>query len=673
MIPVLNKKGEIIQVLFLQLTLIILFFANNLVAQVPADKDTIYIAGSTLTAGNNLLALETTINGDTTSSGERINPNRVYALYQGQIYFQTSPIYVNDPYGTLSIISVPDPDNQTAKEKPIILIVPASNSEVGSNKIYGSIRLDNIYYQTMQMDGHITNELFYCGTRNNLPQKLIINNCLFEFCNIDLFDCSNESGAIGGWPYGASFFITNSYFRNMFNPSQWWGSRIFQCNHPIDTLWIENCTITTAGLTFLQENALTDFAYINHNTIVNNTKYWLLNTFYLNYFVTNNIFINQNWVGEDTNIVSTGTNPDYSFHSTINLDSVTDPIYNPVVQQKYYADNSLHYTDDVNPNNMKVFVSNNVNYYDTILIQDYYKSNVYINNTTGTIPSYLTWLGLGSGPWKIENIPCEWMNTRTKKMFEKYSPKNGGGFVADSAWTGNPKTQTNCIADLSVVNLMAQWNQNQWADPKYPNPPDIVNSKYIYGDYNPSTLPGIINGVKTDSITKNGPGIQVGITKFTDLQENFSQTTYYSSIDKMPVGSLIWNDENNSLYEDKSKNFIHSVEFNLVKAAYINEGGNVSGIFKRLPNLIKAYSLKQNYPNPFNPSTTIQYNIPVFSHVNLDIYDILGRRIETLVNSNKEPGHYFVIFKAKNLASGVYFYRLKAGTFVEIKKLVIMK
>ena len=124
------------------------------------------------------------------------------------------------------------------------------------------------------------NELFYCGTTNQLPQSLTIDNCLFEFGYIDLFDCTNETGAIGGWPYGAKFRITNSYFRNMFFPGQWWGSRIFQCKHPIDTLWVENCTIATAGLTFLQQNQLTDFGYFNHNTIVNNMKYWLLSPYH---------------------------------------------------------------------------------------------------------------------------------------------------------------------------------------------------------------------------------------------------------------------------------------------------------------------------------------------------------------------------------------------------------
>ncbi len=117
----------------------------------------------------------------------------------------------------------------------------------GTNSVIGSLILENIYYVTKEEDGYQNNELFYCGTALKRAQFLTINNCLFEFSSVDLFDCSDEPGAIGGWPYGAKFRITNSYFRNMFNPAKRWGSRIFQCTHPIDTLWVENRTVTTGG------------------------------------------------------------------------------------------------------------------------------------------------------------------------------------------------------------------------------------------------------------------------------------------------------------------------------------------------------------------------------------------------------------------------------------------
>jgi hypothetical protein len=88
----------------------------------------------------------------------------------------------------------------------------------------------------------------------------------------------------------------------------------------------------------------------------------------------------------------------------------------------------------------------------------------------------------------------------------------------------------------------------------------------------------------------------------------------------------------------------------------------------------KEYRLFQNYPNPFNPSTTIRYEIPVRSHVLLSVYDVLGRKVATLVDEVKEAGRYEVLWNpSQDLPSGVYFYVLQAGSFIDTKKLVLLK
>ncbi|MCL4279203.1 MAG: T9SS type A sorting domain-containing protein, partial [Ignavibacteriaceae bacterium] len=86
-----------------------------------------------------------------------------------------------------------------------------------------------------------------------------------------------------------------------------------------------------------------------------------------------------------------------------------------------------------------------------------------------------------------------------------------------------------------------------------------------------------------------------------------------------------------------------------------------------------AYKIEQNYPNPFNPSTTISYFIPTSSFVILKVYDILGNEIRSLVNEEKTPGNYQLEFNAANLPTGIYFYRLQAGSFIETRKMVLMK
>ena len=85
------------------------------------------------------------------------------------------------------------------------------------------------------------------------------------------------------------------------------------------------------------------------------------------------------------------------------------------------------------------------------------------------------------------------------------------------------------------------------------------------------------------------------------------------------------------------------------------------------------YILSQNFPNPFNPTTTIKYQIPELSFVTLKVYDVLGSEVATLVNEEKPLGNYEVEFGATTFPSGIYFYKLQAGNFVETKKMVLMK
>jgi subtilisin-like proprotein convertase family protein len=97
---------------------------------------------------------------------------------------------------------------------------------------------------------------------------------------------------------------------------------------------------------------------------------------------------------------------------------------------------------------------------------------------------------------------------------------------------------------------------------------------------------------------------------------------------------------------------------------------NIEPISNTVPG---TYALHQNYPNPFNPVTNIRFDIPKASNVKLVVYDILGREVKTLVNEFKNPGAYELQFDASNIASGTYFYKIEAGDFVQIKKMVLVK
>ncbi|HQF43468.1 MAG TPA: T9SS type A sorting domain-containing protein, partial [Ignavibacteriaceae bacterium] len=93
------------------------------------------------------------------------------------------------------------------------------------------------------------------------------------------------------------------------------------------------------------------------------------------------------------------------------------------------------------------------------------------------------------------------------------------------------------------------------------------------------------------------------------------------------------------------------------------------------------FSLEQNYPNPFNPTTKIKYSIPTVTlrqaqsdnWVTLKVYDVLGNEITTLVNERKPAGNYEVEFSGSDLTSGIYFYQLKSGLFMQTKKMVLLR
>ena len=92
-----------------------------------------------------------------------------------------------------------------------------------------------------------------------------------------------------------------------------------------------------------------------------------------------------------------------------------------------------------------------------------------------------------------------------------------------------------------------------------------------------------------------------------------------------------------------------------------------------ISSVAKEFSLSQNYPNPFNPNTKINFSIPKSDYVSLRVYDMLGREVAVLVNGQLIAGEYQADFSAKGLSSGMYYYSLRSGDYVDVKKMVLVK
>ena len=170
----------------------------------------------------------------------------------------------------------------------------------------------------------------------------------------------------------------------------------------------------------------------------------------------------------------------------------------------------------------------------------------------------------------------------------------------------------------------------------------IFNSLYNNYNYVDSVL-------KADSLAKAFAG-------------NTTSTAYYSKMWEVSKGFTT------KLFKDAS----HKLTC-LIYTAWINAGSPVSVDDENTLQSPITFNLYQNYPNPFNPTTKIIWQSTVSSWQSLKVYDVLGNEVATLVNEEKPAGSYEVNFDAEGLSSGIYFYKLQAGSFVETKKMILLR
>jgi len=101
--------------------------------------------------------------------------------------------------------------------------------------------------------------------------------------------------------------------------------------------------------------------------------------------------------------------------------------------------------------------------------------------------------------------------------------------------------------------------------------------------------------------------------------------------------------------------------------------GNPLGIISSTAEIPKEFRLYDNYPNPFNPATAIKFDLPKATMVKITVYDILGKEVSRLVEQRLEAGRYMLNFDASSLSSGTYLYRINAGEFTDVRKMVVVK
>lgn len=592
-------------------------FSSMLLPMLLQAQQVTPIAGGLQNGG----LLESTINGDASAAGT----DRIYELERGQFYLMHAGINVDNPGGSITIRA-----EDGTGPLPVIVMQALNEVNVTPSVVKSNLSLENIQFEVMPTnEAWVGDQLFKISGDNS---KLNVSGCFFE--NADGIDAIFNMVDVSE---GAVAIIRDSYFRDMDRKANWWSGRIldFQLTQ-VDTIIFENNTLTGTQLPILQKDALCDFALINHNTFINNSRYPLLNVNWKTMYVTNNLFVNVNWAGEDyENVASGGQDPDALLMGLVGLDTIENNINIPA---KYLnPDGSLN--DNLNAfSDLVWYAADNVVVHSSTL-DNYYSGGLNSNTNFNAPESYLTWTG-GTGPFQVRNVPAIWMNERTTQLVADH----------DNIISDNNSLYEMTVAELGLVtdplpqaaaDVYIQFNRVQWAVPGVTMPTDEEFKITYFGDYDPNTIPGV-----GGENSKQG-----GIRLVSDLTEDFSYTAnLISESDGLPIGSLLWND----------KSYDFDASYASIKSVY--EGGSVLPVDEiSLVTAVKYNTIDQamikTYPNPAFERATIQFSLTESSYVRLSIFDISGRKITDLLDEQRPAGITEAVFTPAS-GGNTYIYRL---------------
>jgi Secretion system C-terminal sorting domain len=307
------------------------------------------------------------------------------------------------------------------------------------------------------------------------------------------------------------------------------------------------------------------------------------------------------------------------------------------------------------------FTNDQYGYVDKELLQSWY-NNYWINFEKYSF----VYNSGGNKIWKLIQRwgGTDWINywlitydyNKNEQQIEKLEQNwNGIAWVNINRCATTYDGYNNKSEDLNQL-----WNGNEWID--------ISRNGYIY-DVN-KKLTEVLVQWRDDSNWVNDFKITHTYGTNDSLIESLWQRWYG---DEWILNSkFIYTYDVNGYQTEGLGQMWHGSEWiNLEKYTYTWQMLYSSVIVRS--NVISKFSLSDNYPNPFNPSTQITYSVPKATNVTLKVYDVLGQEVALLVDEKKQPGEYNVTWNAEGVPSGVYFYRIVAGEFVETKKMVLIR
>lgn len=267
----------------------------------------------------------------------------------------------------------------------------------------------------------------------------------------------------------------------------------------------------------------------------------------------------------------------------------------------------------------------------------------------------LQWVQKYSGAWTNNNIG---KNIACDKLENVY--------VSGRTSHGNSNDDFDYITLKYNSSGVQQWTQIYDGpigseDDPHAMTIDCFGNVYITG----SSEGTITTGYDYATVKYNSLGAQQWVRRYSNPR--------HTSDTHDDAYSIAVDNSNNVFVAGGSKGIHNFYDFTIIKYSQQTDKAGLNYYKPVSLEIPKEYNLSQNYPNPFNPETNIKFSIPNNSFVKLTIYDITGKEIASLVNEQLNAGDYSYNFNASDISSGVYFYRIEAGDFTEVKKMMLIK
>lgn len=322
---------------------------------------------------------------------------------------------------------------------------------------------------------------------------------------------------------------------------------------------------------------------------------------------------------------------------------------------QYLYDDYQYYESKINSFSASVdWQTGNINLFPNILQPDLFYLTVKVNNIVYT------------------NINEELYSYSSTSGWER--SKNITGLYIDNSWL----IQNNLLGNLNIELIL---DSRMWNDMFYIIENSDNRTISVNNDPTPTTPSISMSGSWGDNPTLTFSGGGPNVDHYV-LKKEYDFGSGYGSPHYVDPASNPYTDHNVEIskFGDLVARYsVKAVGPTGISSSYSNSvttsGQSLwkESIEQNENEVIKEYTLESNYPNPFNPSTKIGYQIPKDSFVNLIVYNALGQKVAVLVNQQQTSGKYSVQFDASNLPSGVYIYKLQAGEFSSVKKMLLTK